>query len=168
MKTPPTPKQVTSLEIFQQANAFFQTIHHLHSTADRAKFAPMAVPVGVLSAFAAELMLKCLVHIETGQLPNKLHLLHDLFLKLRPETQKRLEDLWDCIMVERKEILDKIDATRGTPRPRDLRSNLLAGNDAFRQLRYVYEGGADFEFFLSDLPIILRQRILELKPEWLR
>jgi hypothetical protein len=168
MTTTTSPKQVTSLEIFQQADAFFQTIHHLHSTTDRTKFAPMAVPVAVLSAFAAELMLKCLVHIETGQLPNKIHLLHDLFLKLRPETQKRLEELWDRIMVERKQMLDKIDATLGTPRPRDLRSSLVAGNDAFRLLRYVYEGGSDFEFFLSDLPIILRQRILELNPEWLR
>jgi len=51
--------------------------------------------------------------------------------------------------------------------PRDLRSNLAASTDTFRLLRYVYEPGPDFEIvIISDLPLVLRQAILEIKPEW--
>lgn len=159
-------KQVTPLEVFQQADRVYQTIAHIHSTTNRAQLFPMMIPLGVLSAFAAELQFKCLVHIEKGRLPGNIHLLHNLFLKLSPETQKRLEELWDGLIDQRKEFLDKIDASLGKARPRDLRSNLIAGNDAFQQLRYLYEGGPDFDISLSDLPIVLRQRILELRPEW--
>jgi hypothetical protein len=96
----------------------------------------------------------------------RIHLLYDLFLKLTPETQSRLEALWDEIAIQRKAILDQIDANLQRKLPRDLRSNLRMGSDAFRLVRYVYEGGQDFEYVLSDLPIILKKRIQELKPEW--
>jgi len=89
-----------------------------------------------------------------------------MHLGLTPETQNRLEQMWDDVAAERKDFLDKIDAAHSRPLPRDLRSNLSAGANGFRLIRYIYEGGSDIEFLLSDLPLILKRRILELKPEW--
>src|SRR5262249_53948335 len=109
---------------------------------------------------------KCLHHIEKGRLPGNTHRLDRLFLGLTPPTQKRLEQMWDDAAAKRKDILDKIDAAHNRPLPRDLRSNLSAGADGFRLIRYIYEGGTDIEFFLTDLPLILKRRILELRPEW--
>ncbi len=50
----------------------------------------------------------------------------------------------------------------------DLRANLAAGNDAFRQMRYSYEPeqAKKIRFFLTDLPMVLRVVILEMRPEW--
>jgi hypothetical protein len=52
----------------------------------------------------------------------------------------------------------------------DLRANLSAGNDAFRQMRYIYEPqqAKQICFFLYDLPMVLRFVILERKPGWAR
>jgi len=166
MKKPVTsvPQNFSAQDVYKHADAFYFTIDHLHRSVDRAKYSIM-VPIVVLSAFASELLLKCLLHVERGETP-RVHLLYDLFLELTPETQSRLEGLWDEIAVQRKAMLDQIDAQLQRKLPRDLRSNLQMGSDAFRLVRYVYEGGQDFEYVLSDLPIILKKRIQELKPEW--
>jgi len=92
--------------------------------------------------------------------------LYDLFNKLSPATQARLEEAWAENSVQRSDVLDRLDKSSGRRIPRDLRSNLIAGSDAFRLVRYIYEGGADFDFLLGDLPKVLRCVIVELKPEW--
>ena len=162
-------KELTSFEVYQHADSFFLALHFAHTKCSRQEAGAIGIPICVWSAFSSELFLKCLYHIEKGHLPGGIHLLDRLFAKLTPATQRRLEQLWDEMAIQRKEILDNIDRAEGRARPRDLRSNLAAGADGFRLIRYLYEGkGGNFDFNLSDLPIILRHRILELKPEWAR
>jgi hypothetical protein len=160
-----SPKLIDPAEVFQHANAFYVALEQLHATSDRPRFERIGIPVVVLSAFAAELFFKCLLSLEAGK-PAPTHLLYDLFKKLSPATQARLEELWAENSMQRSDVLDRLDKSSGRRLPRDLRSNLITGSDAFRLVRYIYEGGADFDFLLGDLPKILRRVIFELKPEW--
>ena len=156
---------VDPLAIFQHAEAFIGAIDQLHRTSTRERFAVLGLPVAVLSTFVSEIYLKCLICLETGKGAHG-HYLHDLFLCLSPTTQKILEAKWNAIMMERTEVLDRLDRQMSKPVPRDLRSNLKEGNKAFPQLRYIYEGGEDFRFLLGDLPIALRQTVMHVKPVW--
>jgi hypothetical protein len=56
----------------------------------------------------------------------------------------------------------------GVPVPRDLVSCLVAGARTFEDMRYAYEDNyAKIQFFLMELPPILRACITEEKPEWM-
>ena len=154
-----------AIGIFRHADSFFWALDRLHKAIPKEQAGKFAIPLTVLSCFASELFLKCLSYMETGEV-TRTHLLSDLFDELSSETQKILEKHWDALITQRKKILDRLDKTSGRKWPRDLRSNLKEGSDGFRLLRYVYEGGADFSFNLSDLPIALRNTITEIKPEW--
>jgi HEPN domain-containing protein len=161
MKKP--EKLIEPAAIFRHAETFTAALDHLHRTLPRENLKVYMLPMMVLSAFASEVYLKCLICLETGSVA-KGHHLFDLFKKLSPKTQGILERRWDAVMVQRADILDKLDAQMARPMPRDLRSNLIEGNRGFELIRYVYEGGDDFRFPLSDLPIPLRETIFELKP----
>jgi HEPN domain-containing protein len=164
MKKP--PKKVQAVEIFKHAETFYKSIDQLHKT-DRNVIAAVSMPICVLSAFASELYLKCLVCDETGKMARGHHL-HDLFRKLSSPTQRLLERLWDQQNATREAILRKIDAQNEKPIPRDLRSCLKAGNKSFEQIRYAYERGEDFVFVLSDFPTVLRQALLNVRPDWFK
>jgi hypothetical protein len=165
MNKPANP--VDPLAIFRHAEAFICAIDQLHRTSTPERAALISLPIAVLSAFCSEIYFKCLICVETGKVVQG-HYLHELFLSLSPPTQKILEDAWDSIVVERAEILDRLDKQMSPPIPRDLRSNLKEGNRAFQQLRYIYEGGENFRFLLSDLPLALRQTVMKVRPEWFR
>ncbi len=127
------------------------------------------------SAFANELYLKCLLHIETGQLFKSQHNLRKLFLKLNEQTQTEIERRFDAEMAKQKpydysdapdpELAKKISAMR----PMTLRAALKEGADAFIEWRYLYETAGDSSVFnLFALPPILREAILARRPEWAR
>lgn len=157
--------EFTPLDVFRQAEAFYQAIDQLHRTSSPQRISAVVIPIVVLSAFASELFLKCLLSIETGHV-DRTHLLWDLFQKLSPATQARLCSAWDENQAGRVDVLDKLDQSNASALPRDLPSCLEAGSDAFRLMRYIYEGGRDFAYVLSDFPIVGRKVTLELKPEW--
>jgi hypothetical protein len=121
----------------------------------------------MLSVFASELYMKCLLCIETGRVPTT-HNLKTLFRMLKPVTRKRLEDLWDQDIrrPERQKVLDHI---RTLPRGKELRLDLPyvldIGANSFIELRYFYETGQAY-FLLSDFPNSLRMVILEKFPSW--
>jgi hypothetical protein len=152
--------------IFAYAEGFFTAIDHLHRKLTPEEFDRVIWAAMTLSAFATELYFKCIIRLETGKAP-KGHYVHDFFLKLSPTTKLVLEQKWDAIILNRADILKKLDQQLAHPVPRDLRSNLKEGNKGFELLRYAYEpGNAGFRFLLSDLPIALRRAILELQPTW--
>jgi hypothetical protein len=99
--------------------------------------------------------------------PRGHHLKH-LFDRLSPPIQNRLEYLWETRVVPlRASTWDRIETNLNRKIPRDLRSALVGGNRAFEEVRYSYEGvPEEMEFIIGDLPNILGQLILELKPEW--
>jgi hypothetical protein len=126
----------------------------------------LAEPVVVLGALTTELFLKCLSCIETGEV-SRGHDLKALFDELSAETRARIEHAWESEIVPlRSEEWERVEAF-GLPMPRDLRSALAKGSEAFQRIRYSYEGNTDgVHFYVSDLPALLERYILEIKPEF--
>ena len=95
----------------------------------------------VLSAFASELYLKCLLRLETGKVPQT-HNLKALFRDLSPALRKQLEELWEAGMPERQKVLDEI---RKLPHGEELRTDLQyaldVGADAFREFAILLRDG---------------------------
>ncbi|MEY9157342.1 hypothetical protein [Bradyrhizobium japonicum] len=136
----------------------------------RALFSAVASPAMVLSAFASELYLKCILTIETGQPIDPSHDLHNLFRKISLKSRKRLQSLWaDDVLTEQNQRMRKaVKATTGDDVPTDLAWALENGANAFTQLRYIHENnGQGTSFILGNLPDMLRLVVLELKPEWI-
>ena len=162
--------QHNCFKIFEHASHFHESDHRLRNTvpSDRPDQVPLiAHPTMVLSAFASELYLKCLLCLEIGTVPQT-HNLKTLFDALKPETKRRLEELWgaDIRRPERQRLLDHIRSLPGRDKLRlDLPSVLKLGANAFQELRYLYETKQSF-FLLSDFPNLLRMVILERMPWW--
>jgi hypothetical protein len=166
----PPKAQHNCFKIFEHASRFHESDHRLRNTvpADRPDQLPLvAHPSMVLSAFASELYLKCLLCLETGKAPQT-HNLKTLFDALKPETKRRLEELWDAEIrtPKRQKVLDHIRTLPERDKLRtDLPSVLKLGANAFQELRYFYEAKQSF-FLLSDFPNLLRAVILERMPWW--
>jgi hypothetical protein len=165
-KREPSP---SSLSIFLHgcrfADAFCRLSAGASSPAD-ASF--LGAPINVLSAFASEIFLKCLVCLETGEVRQGHHL-RALFDVLSDATQTRIEGRWDNEIVPmRSAQWDAAELEFGKAIPRELRSALSLGSESFKQLRYSYEPktAATIFYCLGDLPIALKRVIFELEPEW--
>ena len=126
--------------------------------------ATIAPPTMVLSAFASELLLKCLLIIETGEAPDNIHLLHVLYQRLSDKRKRRIEELWDAECRAKIEGLAKAQNV-----PSDLPNALFRCSRAFERLRYAYEDQfRDVTYYIGDFPWILAKAIVEIKPEWTR
>jgi hypothetical protein len=115
----------------------------------------------VISTFASELFLKCLLLLEGKDVPNK-HNLETLFGLLNADHQSRITELWDKDQVRRKDHLDDTERKMGVAIPRDLSQALHDCGDAFVLLRYLYEAPMKASFYITFLPIILRDLIREI------
>ncbi|HEY8096675.1 MAG TPA: hypothetical protein VIE65_11380 [Methylobacter sp.] len=158
-------------EIYLHAFHFHESDHRLRksvSADDPNQVMLIAHPSMMLSAFASELYLKCLLCIETGKV-HKGHDLKSLFLRLDLSTRKHLENLWneDITRPERQKELNYIrQLPEGERLQLDLRYALDIGANAFIELRYFYETKRSF-FILQNFPNILQKVIMEKSPpEW--
>jgi hypothetical protein len=110
------------LKIFQHATRFHDSDHRLRSTVPANKPSDLpfvAHPAMVLSAFASELYLKCLLCVETGVVPDQ-HNLKTLFKRLQPTTRRALEDLWDAnIRLPHRQLA--FDAIKAMPEGKNFR-----------------------------------------------
>jgi hypothetical protein len=158
------------LKIFVHASRFHESNIRLRRSvpADKPEHVPrVAHPAMMLSVFASELYLKCLLSMELGKVPNT-HNLKALFRDLQPATRKRLEDLWDQDIrrPQRQTVLDHI---RTSPGGQNLRLDLVyardVGANSFIELRYLYETNETY-FLLGDFPNLLQAVILERQPSW--
>jgi hypothetical protein len=171
MKKPSKTTNLDPFKIFEHASRFHESDHRLRNTVprDRPDQLPLiAHPAMMLSAFACELYLKCLLCIETGQRPPPTHNLKTLFRGLQPTTRRRLEDLWDQDIrrPERRKVLDHIRTLpRGAELKLDLPYVLDIGANSFLELRYFYEKNETY-FLLSNFPNLLRRVIIERFPSW--
>jgi hypothetical protein len=151
---------------FQFASERLRDAKHLQP----GDFELVAHPSLMLSAFASELYLKCLICIETGNAPDAEHSLKKLFQQVNRRHQSQIEGGWDVLMQKPDMVrtLAQIEARwHGVKVPRDLAWALDAGSHGFVQIRYIYEPkGAQTKFLLVDFPQILRAVILQVKPGW--
>jgi hypothetical protein len=157
-------------DIFMHAYHFHESDHRLRDTISSKNLDQVAIiahPSMVLSAFASELYLKCLLCIETGSVP-KGHNLRDLFLRLDASTRKHIDDLWDEEL-RRPHKQRELNFIRGLPGGDQLQTNLSyvleISAKGFEELRYIYETDCP-RFLLGEFPNILHKVILERHPEW--
>jgi len=167
MATPPKPS-VDPFNVFVHAERFYWADHYLRDERmpqDHCFFmAPVAL---VLNALSAELYLKCLLRIEHDKAPAT-HDLKDLFDRLPAPTRATIQRKWDAQKIERRLIEDQVDALLDTKVPRSLDYALETGRLGFNELRYHYElGEGGSIYWLSDLSTIIRETIMERKPEWI-
>jgi hypothetical protein len=70
-------------------------------------------------------------------------------------------------MPSQAHIHDFMERELGHRVPRDLESALTMGAKTFEEMRYLFEESAtQAQFLLLDLPQLLQEVILEMKPEW--
>ncbi len=152
-------------DIFFHAEQFYLALDTMHHQ-DRDFVVKVALPLVILTAFCCEIYFKCVIFIETGKLA-KGHHLYDLFTRLSPKSQARLEELWDHIQASREESLRRTEQAMGRKLPRDLRSLLREANKSFEDWRYLYELEKPKKgyFGIAELPRPLRALVLELKPD---
>jgi hypothetical protein len=135
--TPFTKPQFEPAKIFEHASAFHWSFERLSNSVVPQSGSPpseqevgiIAHPAMVLSAFASELYLKCLLCVETGNVPNG-HNLRDLFLKLKDETKLSLDGLWDTDIrhPDKQAVIEKMRARyNGEPVRTDLRHAIKLG-----------------------------------------
>jgi hypothetical protein len=165
----PSSQSVDPLLIFKQANSFYQTLAILCNVEPENVQLAVTIgdPVMVIGALTVELFLKCLVCIETGKAPHGHHL-RELFDQLGETTRARIQRTWDSdILVHRRAEWDRLEESMGQKIVRDLPGALAVASKSFELIRYSYEGNtADLQYFLQDLPQLLRRVAVEIKPEW--
>jgi hypothetical protein len=99
-------------------------------------------------------------HSDTGDAPTS-HRLDVLFRQLKHKRKRRAEELWN------EHCRPKIEhQARHFGNPIDLPNAIVACGDAFERLRYHYEDPQKTLYYLDELPWVLGQVILEIKPEW--
>ena len=126
---------------------------------------PLLIPQVVNSSLSSELYLKCLILIETGNIPHE-HDLAKLFDGLRDETKQVIENEWNAGTAKQSTVLDEIDRRAGGAiTARTLTEALAKEGGAFVNWRYAHEPGPLCNFSLSNLPAILRRQILAIRPE---
>ncbi|MCK1707630.1 MULTISPECIES: hypothetical protein [unclassified Bradyrhizobium] len=164
MKARKTPDP---LKVFMNAERFRIADLVLRGSQDQRVAVAVASPALVLSAFASELYLKCLILIQSARLEHG-HDLHPLFKKLESQSQRRVEQKWNewVSSPERKRIYEALKKISGESIPTDLDWSLRNGGTGFVDMRYLHEVETGPRFLIGDLPQILREETLQHRPEW--
>lgn len=149
--------------IFFQAGAFHFAAQKL--TQPGRPDIPLMIAQTVNSSFSSELYLKSLILIETDTVPH-VHDLEKLFDQLKVGTKQIIENEWNAERAKQSAVLDEIDRRAGEPiTPRNLKDTLAREGNAFEKWRYAHEPGKLPNFSLGNLPAILRNHILAIRPE---
>ena len=170
-KRAPETAEVDPQEIYLHGFCFQWASERLRDVKQipQSELAFVAQPSMVLSAFASELYLKCLIGIETGRVPDRTHNLKELFGLIDPQRQSQIEAMWDLEMQDPSKVKVRalIKEAAGVTVPTDLAWTLGVGAQGFVEMRYNYEPkNAEAKFLLGDFPRLVKAVILQLKPEW--
>jgi|SRR6516162_1220074 len=154
-------KPIDPKSVFDLACKFAAAEQHLrHKSNPNAGY--MASPSMVMSAFAIELFLKCLLLLE-GKEIDRTHLLNVLYQKLSRSQRRRIEKSWDK---EARPKIIQLNQRFGYDHPSDLPNALVTCGQTFRDTRYGYEDPDRQVFYLGELPPILWRAIIAIRPEW--
>jgi hypothetical protein len=121
------------------------------------------MPVMVLSAFAAELFLKCLLILE-GQTPPDSHNLNMLFKRLPHKRKARIEQLWDKFVSDASANFEESERQLSSQEPQNCPGRLR--RCIRKKMRYVYEDPKKVKFYIIHLAPALINVILEIRPDW--
>jgi HEPN domain-containing protein len=170
--TRPTREPVDPKGLYQHALHFKEAAEHLQRSKNTGA-RDLRKPAVVLVAFACELLLKTL-HLVSGKAqPPRGHDLAKLFAGLPKAVKSQIEQAWDqnsstrdTIMGEIERQMAEIPALSGVRIPRDLRGSLEECKAAFESMRYLYEDPRSVIWHIDELPDILDEVILEIRPDW--
>lgn len=156
-----TNKPVNPEQIFNHAIRFSGTEQYLRDlkSTDSAFPVMVAPPSMVLSAFAIELLLKCLLALEGTEIPET-YKLDVLFRRISHKKKRRIEELWD---LNARSKVKQFCKAHGLPD--DLPNAMVECASAFENMRYIYEE-PETRFYIGDLGQQLIDVIVEIKPEW--
>jgi hypothetical protein len=115
----------------------------------------------IVSSFASELFLKCLILIEQGT-PKGTHNLLTLYNQLTKGHQALVERHWNALSLKWKHAIDAEEKKFNVRIPRDLKTALSDCGDAFKLIRYVYENPREPLFYITHLPMSLRFAVEEV------
>lgn len=162
----PAPHEMQPLSYFDQAESFMYVSMLLANMLGQNK-APINQRVGLPFvtnfAYTAEMYLKTLIFIETATTPTRIHNLIRLFDLLSEDSKSYIQKEWNkrCQPTLEARLSE---ATSKAGIPRNLRAVLSKAANAFINFRYPQAGENSID--LHDFPVIVRERILQLKPEW--
>jgi hypothetical protein len=122
-------------------------------------------PGMVISAFASELFLKCLKLID-GKGTSNSHKLAELFGDLSHDTQALIRAEWDTMLAVSEPMYQELERKHRVKIPRDLNTSLAECGEAFMKLRYIYELPKGSTFYITQLPLVLKNVVKKLKPDW--
>ena len=161
MKSKRQKQPIEPEQIFNHALRFAGSDNYLRSGKGDNLFSMMVGhPSMVLSAFAIELLLKCLLVMSKGDAPETHHL-GVLFRQLDHKHKRRIEELWNAgprLKIQKW--------CKDLGHPDDLPNAINKCASAFEDLRYVYEDPGKALFYIADLPQLLIHFIVELRPTW--
>src|ERR1700748_1063655 len=128
-------QQPDPLKIFMNAERFRIADLVLRQNNNPQIMVAVARPALVLSAFASELYLKCLICIETDRLAHG-HDLQVLFKQLSGRSRQGIEKRWNAYVTtpQRQRIYAAIKSLQGADIPSDLDWSLRHGGDGFVEL----------------------------------
>ena len=157
--------------IFRSADAFHEAsllaLRRAKTTDNETQRFNLGLVYGVNGALAVELYLKLLLEIEGKQVPET-HDLQKLYLQLGRESRAKLKKRHDELAKDHQ-LLSGFSKRYGIKM--ELESLLEDGKDVFKQFRYLFEGIRDrtkgLSFFLELFGQVVRNRILDHRPEWL-
>jgi hypothetical protein len=150
--------------VFQTAEVFRASSQILANLVNH-EMPQYTLPLVTSSAFSLELHLKCLILVEDSTF-GKDHDLERLFSKITPESQTRIRACYEPHKL-RTEIM--FAPFKDVPAPTsDFDSVLHAGAKAFEHFRYAFEDivKSGEGWMASPICERVRERTLELKPEW--
>jgi hypothetical protein len=162
-KQKPKRGQLDARQVYDHANSFVEADWLIRNQSDKkARIREMSAQQ-MLSAFAIELLLKCILIIEKKTPPDT-HRLYGLFRRLNQRTKQRLEGSWNThtrpnnVAINLRENRDAM--------PLDLPTALRKSADLFVTTRYLYEDPKKWQPLLFGFTLILAEYIYELKPHW--
>jgi len=161
MHMPKKPRPVPNArDVYRHALRFLATDGLLRINAQKDEKVAYWVqhPAMVISTFASELLLKCLLVLE-GKIPPDKHNLDTLFHLLEPKHRAEIERLWDANQAKRKALIDEQEQKMKVSIPRDLATALADCGDAFVLLRYLYEDPKKAAFYITFFPQHVRDVI---------
>jgi hypothetical protein len=154
--------------IFLQAENFHQAsklINHVMRESPAGDWHPeLLVPDIVVTAFACEIYLKCLIAIDRKTNPPYWHELDRLYGKLSQDLKSNLQRKWEQYLSTSKQRQRIESGTKEMPQ--SLARAIKYHADHFEDFRYIYEMSDPKEFYLNGLLNILRNTALEFFPKW--
>src|SRR4051794_40772984 len=88
-------RPIEPLLVFNHAVRFVLTEEHVRGSTTRESATSYMAPIIVMSAFASELLLKCIYLLDRMPLPDT-HRLDILYRRLHNKRKQRIEELWNA------------------------------------------------------------------------